>query len=363
MNRSPHVETVGSALFFGVIVEEYPRNRRLRQFLKHEFSMDSVVLPVDDDPGYLRKGFGLLKIALRAPRGTHRLVVVPEFSLKYAPLACIVAKYHRVPLLVDWFVGLHETRIGDWGRKPSLRAKAGLVLDKTAVRLASVLVTDTQVRAEMLKDEYGAPDNAIALPVGAPDWAYPRERSASGAMQILYYGSYQPLHGLDAFVDALARVQDKSQISLTLIGSGENRADIERSLARLDMLKHSRFIDSVEEAELGTYIAEADVVLGIFGTSKKASGVIANKVWQGLACNRVVLTRSSPALGEIRAIAGPLLVEVEAMPDVTAHIEQWLHDLDALRCITVPDIDADLEAYVGRRYGSLKLELLRSGLS
>jgi glycosyltransferase involved in cell wall biosynthesis len=353
----------GAALFFGVITEEYPRNRRLRQFLARELAMDSVVLPVDDDPGYLRKGFGLLRRALRSPRGTYGLIVVPEFALKYAPIAWLVAKYQGAPLLVDWFVGLYETRVGDWGREPNLRAKAGLLLDKAAARLASILVTDTQVRAAMLKLEYGAKDAAVALPVGAPDWARPQERPRSDSLEILYYGSYQPLHGLDAFIDALAKVPDKSRINLTLIGSGNTRPAVERSLVRLGLIQHCSFIDAVPEAELGSYIAAADVVLGIFGDSKKASSVIANKVWQGLACNRVVLTRSNPALSELREIAGPLLVEVDSVPAVTGLIEKWLQSPDSLRSVTVPDIDAGLESYVQSKYELLRLELLRNGLS
>jgi glycosyltransferase involved in cell wall biosynthesis len=362
VKQNPRAAASGSALFFGLIIEDYPRNRRLREFLGHEFLMESIVLPVDDEPGYARKGAGLLRLALRSPRGTYRLVVVPEFALKYAPLAWLVARYHRAPLLVDWFVGLYETRIGDWGQKPGLRAKVGLILDKAAVRLAGILVTDTQVRAEMLRHEYGAYGSAIALPVGAPDWARPRDRPKTDSLQILYYGSYQPLHGLDAFVEALANVVDKTRISLTLIGAGNTRPAVENSLVRLGLYEHCTFIDAVPEAELGVHIAKADVVLGIFGDSKKASSVIANKVWQGLACNRVVLTRSNPALAELRDMAGPLLVEVESVDDTTAHIEHWLDDLSVLRSTTVPDIDLHLETYVRDQYQLLQRELRRSGL-
>lgn len=363
MSQRASGESSRSALFVGVIVEDYPRNRRLREFLDREFAMESVVLQIDDNPGYLRKSRSLLQGALGTRRGTHGLIVIPEFALKYAPLAWLVARYHRAPLLVDWFVGLYETRVGDWGQKPNLRASAGLFLDKMAARLASVLVTDTQVRARMLEQEYGAKDVVIGLPVGAPEWASPRLTTRSGPLRLLYYGSYQPLHGLAAFVEALSEIPDRSGISLTLIGTGNTRPDVERALARLGLLPACVFVDSVAEPELASYIAASDVVLGIFGDSKKASSVIANKVWQGLACNRVVLTRANPALGELRSIAGPLLVEVENVSAVTGLIENWLSNPHDVRSATVPDINVQLEAYVKDRYELLKLDLQRQGLS
>ena len=50
------------------------------------------------------------------------------------------------------------------------------------------------------------------------------------------------------------------------------------------------------------------MVLGVFGASDKARGVLANKLWQGLACGRTVITQESPALAELRPIVGDQLV-------------------------------------------------------
>jgi hypothetical protein len=351
------------ALFFGVIVSEYPRNRRLREFLLQELNTKSRILSVDDDPGYLRKSLGLLRRSLLVPRGTIRLIVVPEFSLKYAAFAWLAAKYHRAPLLVDWFVGLYETRIGDWGSTAKYRAKIGFALDQLAIKLASLVVTDTEVRAQMLHSDYGAKRVPIALPVGAPDWAHPLPPTPSGDLRVLYYGSYQPLHGLDQVVNALSHVSEKGGIRFTLIGAGNTRPQVEQLLQTTGIEGMCTFIDSVPEADLRTYIAEADIVLGIFGESKKASSVIANKVWQGLACNRVVLTRANSALSELREMAGSLLVEVDDEAAITRYFDQRLFNSSTDQTPYVADIDLRLEAYVRSKYEVLRNELVRKGLS
>ncbi|TXH85111.1 glycosyltransferase, partial [Thauera aminoaromatica] len=90
-----------------------------------------------------------------------------------------------------------------------------------------------------------------------------------------------------------------------LIGEGPMKAECERLLAPLaGATGPSRvsFEGWGPLPELPGRLASADAILGIFGTSDKALRVIPNKVYQGLAIGRAVLTAATPAFTpELRA--------------------------------------------------------------
>lgn len=55
-------------------------------------------------------------------------------------------------------------------------------------------------------------------------------------------------------------------------------------------------MDPVPEESLPGLLRDADICLGIFGTSEKAGRVVPNKVVQAAAMGKAIVSRSSPAL-------------------------------------------------------------------
>lgn len=297
----------GKLVYLAVHDANYPRNRLLRERLV-EAGYEVVVVPVPLAGGYLRRCLKLLVAGMAAARNT-RCVLLAEFSLQYAWVAWAIARARRAPLVVDWFVGLYETNVEDWHRFPpsSRRARVHAMFDAFAVRLADMVITDTKIRAASLS-RYSTDTPRMSLPVGAPDWAVARASPEHReTFKVLYYGSYIPLHGVETIIAASALLPVGSSIEFTFLGGGELRPKAEVA-AGDDPRCH--FIPPVPEEALAAIIGEHDVVLGIFGESNKASTVIANKVWQGLACGKVVVTRTSGALEEITDLVGSQLVQV-----------------------------------------------------
>lgn len=357
MPKAPHTPSADAALrvlYLGVENPGYPRNARIRAFLEERFAADITVVEIDTNPGVVRKARALLRAGRRYPRGTFDVVVLAELQNKQAWIARYLAWRHRAVLVVDWFVGLYETRVGDWRlvRPASPKARLWHAMDSFAARSADLALIDTDARRDILVTEYGARrDRVEVLPVGAPAWAGGiSARSAEPRrLRVLYYGGYLPLHGVDYTMRAIELCAGRDDIEFVFIGNGSRRSDAEAAAARLGAGVRIVFRDSVPETELADAIAESDVVLGVFGTSPKAASVIANKVWQGLAAGRIVVTRESRALDEIRGIVGDQLVGVDPS-EPAALAEALIRIASDGAPVAEVGVAGALDAYVDERY-------------
>lgn len=305
--------------YYRVHDADYPRNARIRRYLA---SLDGVSVSVARPSMRRNRVLRLLDDVWRLACDARRsdVLVLSEMRLVHAGIVGAVGRLSRVPVVVDGFIGLHETTVADRQDVRERSARAWLLrrLDAIAARCSDLYLTDTEVRAEAIRARFPGVD-VLALPVGAPAWAVPRAASSTASrtaidrrpLRILYYGNYIPLHGLDLVVDALVRLPERVSFHLTLIGDGRTRPAIEQRVHIEGFEDSCTFLPPVPERELARHIAAADVVLGVFGPSEKARTVIANKVWQGLACGRITITQRGEAIEEIADLAGTQLVLTE----------------------------------------------------
>lgn len=327
----------------------YPRNERVRAALERASHEVRLVDRVSSGPKPIRLLRDLLR-GMSAARGSSHLIV-PEFSLPFVPAAWLIAKLVGARLVVDAFVGKYETVVEDWGRaRPrSLLAVWCRMVDRTAARLADILLIDTDARAAALQSHTGKNTLVFTLPVGSPAWIRPHPRPRNPELRVLYSGGALPLHGIPFFLRGLAETQRTATRLTLILAAPAVRLEGFRALAEeLGVLDRCEFVDPVSHAELIRTIAEHDVVLGVFGDSPKARTVLANKVWQGLAAGRTVVTRSSPALSEIAEIAGPLLIGVPHESALAEALDRLAEQHDDL-----PEdagIADRLEEYVERRF-------------
>ena len=219
------------------------------------------------------------------------------------------ARMRGVPMAWDMFISVYDTLVFDRGlaRPGTLAARCLFWLERFAIGRADFVFLDTEAHARRIESLFDLPPGSCgSVWVGAEvEHFQPTRRleQSTDVFEVLFYGQFIPLHGVQTIVEA-ARLMQDSGVAWTLIGRGQEVSSVQRTLAEAPV-PALRWIDWVDYAELGSWIAKADLCLGIFGTSEKAASVIPNKVFQIVAAGRPVVTRDSPAVRELLEDSAP----------------------------------------------------------
>ena len=155
-----------------------------------------------------------------------------------------------------------------------------------AVRCADVVLVDTDEHLELVPVARRV--DALVVPVGAPDyWFRAPEPDPHPGLRVIFFGLYTPLQGAPIIGAALARLADRTDIEITMIGSGQ---DLEETRRRAAPNPRVTWLDWVEPTRIPGVVAGFDVCLGIFGVGPKALRVVPNKVFQGAAAGCALVT-------------------------------------------------------------------------
>lgn len=305
-------------VFWGTYDMGKPRNRILLRGLR-EAGVDIVEIHRDVWSGVEDKGHidgagrklrllgrwlaaypGLVWRYLRTPR--HDAVLVGYMGHLDTIVLWPFAKLRGVPVVWDVFLSLYDTVVEDRAIIARANPLAWLlyVWEWLACRAARLAVLDTATHAAHFAGRYGLrPDRMHSVLVGAEQSTFSPCRAAGGGgnpLTVLFYGQFIPLHGIATIVRA-AQIAHGEAIRWILIGTGQESGRIRAQLAEAPA--QLEWIDWVPYDRLREHIARADVCLGIFGDTGKASRVIPNKVFQILAAGAPLITRDSPAIREL----------------------------------------------------------------
>ncbi|GJL90364.1 glycosyltransferase [Hyphococcus sp.] len=269
---------------------------------------------------------------IRAPR--HDVVLVAYLGHFDVLILWPFAKLRGAKIVWDAFLSLHGTIVEDRKLFSQTHPVARTVhsIEKLACNAADVVVLDTRAHAEYFSTRYGLrKEKVISVWVGAETDMFhrdvtPQNRKDNDEFNVLFYGQFIPLHGIEFIIDAARRTSDPA-IKWTIIGRGQERAKIDELIKNFGV-PSLNLIDWVDYGELPKLIAQSDLCLGIFGVSDKAARVIPNKVFQILAIGRPLATADTPAIREIitEQTHGVWLVEPgsgEALAGAVAAAKRW----------------------------------------
>jgi glycosyltransferase involved in cell wall biosynthesis len=299
-------------IFFGAYDPDYPRNLIIRKGWRGIGNSYS-----ECRTGIKRKVHtrypALLTRYLKGGRG-GKTIFVPEFRHKDIPLARVIATISGSKLVFDPLVSRYETRVLDRGdvRAGSPQAWHNRNLDRISFNLPDLVISDTDQHSSFYSNWFGVDTQKLkVLPVGFDEETFRPApwRDRGERLEILFYGSFLPLHGIDTIIDAAAGLKGES-VRFTLLGDGQTLGAA-MAQAASKRLGNVRFMPVVSTEELARAISDYDIVLGLFGRTPKASMVVPNKIYQALAVGRPVITADTPALREF-LVPGKHLVSVPA---------------------------------------------------
>lgn len=271
---------------------DYPRNRVIESVMRELGCTVSRFLPVFSplaDIEYVLRG------------GTPPDVIwVPCFRQRDLPAAARYARRNGIPLVFDPLISAYDKQVSERRKFPadSSRARRLLAWEQRLFQSADYLVADTQGHADYFHDVHGvARERLLVIPVGAEEALFRPHplpvRPAGEPLELVFFGTFIGLQGVDVLAEAI-RQYAGPPVRWRLIGEGPMREGCEQVLRALPPGQVS-FEPWGPLAELPGRLVTADAILGIFGTTDKAQRVIPNKVYQGLALGRPVITARTPA--------------------------------------------------------------------
>ncbi len=302
--------------YFGTYRAEYSRNQIMIEGLRrngveviecHETLWHSIDDRVDvASGGWKRVAFmaRLVKVYARLLRryrqvGEYDVLIVGYPGQLDVLLARWLTWLRRRPLVWDVFMSIYLIA---WerglGQKGCLNLWLLRALEYFACRLPDMLIQDTdeyvawlcrthRLKAERFRLVPTGADNRKFYPVMAA--------KSTGRFRVVYYGTYIHNHGVPYMVEAARLLQSTPEIHFEFIGQGPLRTEVE-ALACEYALTNVQFTDWVESAYLPTYLADADVCLGAFGDTPQSLMTIQNKVYEGLAMGKPVISGDSPTV-------------------------------------------------------------------
>ncbi len=290
--------------YFGAYDPGYPRNHILRKGLQLN-GVDIVECAIPTDVQLWKRNIALLGRYINISHDFDAILIA-EINQFVAPLAKCLSVVTGKPLIFDLFFSLYDSYVKDRQTVKDRSVKARLFswMDRLSMRLSDVVIADTRQHLQYYHEFFNIPDDKMSIVhIGYDDALFqpvdlsitPRE---SLPFTIVFTGSFIPLHGIEYILKAAKILEDQREIRFEFAGTGQTFREMQ-DLAENLRLSNCVFSGPVPLPQVPALLAKADMCLGIFGNTEKTQRVIPNKVYEGLAMKKPVLTGDSPAIREV----------------------------------------------------------------
>ncbi len=247
---------------------------------------------------FTRNVASLLRVLRKADR-REDVVYVRYPCVPFMLLASFLPRAWRPRCIVDAFISIADSMFTDRARDgASPLARLVRAVEGRALRAADTVLVDTAANAVFMAESLGI-DRAriVSLPLGVEEHEWRRggepHRASDGVFVVCFVGTFVPLHGFDVIVAAMDAFDAGDGIRFVFVGDGQDSDTLARFMQRrgdLDIVWHR---DWLGPRELAAQVAAADVCLGVFGGSGKASRVLPYKLYLYFCLGKPVISQAS----------------------------------------------------------------------
>jgi len=275
-------------LFFGIFDPEYSRNRVLvRGFEENGYNVVLCRIDPKKYPG-IKKYVQLFK-EYKKIKGVSFEQVIVAFPGQTVVWFAYLLFGRRV--IFDVFISLYNSEIEDRKKNQifSVRAAYYWSIDWLSMHLACKLLIDTYAHRDFLSKKFGiSKEKFVVIYVGSDNSiVYPIEKEVGEKFIVHFHGTGTPLQGVPYILEAAELLKKNKNIEFRMYGiSGSDTENV-------------HFFDRFPYRDMSNKLSKADIVLGIFGNTQKTQLVIPNKVFEGWAARKPVITAKTMAVLEI----------------------------------------------------------------
>lgn len=230
-----------------------------------------------------------------------RVLYVTEGGHRLVPLLRIWAKLSGRKILFDPFLSRYNTRVEDrqWYAPGSFQARIAHWQDWSSCHAADFLIFDTAEHRDYFFERYGLEKPSSVVPVGVPESLFSPSPApnplSEETIQVLFYGTYIPLQGIETIVRAGALLEDS--FGMRIIGKGQTYEAMRGLFQELQLNPEKiAMTPPIPFEALPGELESHHIALGIFGGTEKAARVVPNKVVQAAAMGRPIITADTPAI-------------------------------------------------------------------
>lgn len=301
--------------FFGTYDRKYSSNKIILDGLKRN---NVKVLEVNNDTRITNlnnsKHLGIVPLIKRV---LHKFSIIPlaikninkikktdviyvgypgHFDILFAyPLAKLLGKkLVFYPLIILWITFCEDVNLFN---KNSIYARLLKIYEKFIYKLPDVIYADIPLQKKIFVEEFGVkPEIIEEIPIGADDLIYKYSGIEKNIkdLNVVYYGLYSPLHGVEHILRAAKILKKYKDIKFLMVGKGQT-FDKNYKYAKKEDLKNVVFYTDATEENAQAILNSGHLFFGHASKSPTVFRTLPNKVYQGLALGKVVFTIKSPA--------------------------------------------------------------------